>query len=197
MCVPSEKDLIRSVSVSWPPHDLVFAGLFPGLVPLFSDPFYLLITLKLDAPRAAQDVGAVIRMIPHEVERFVRIEPFFNCGFFPAVEPGVEVTGQEVRHLHNLAHGQTKDITYKQHTFCVSEVGTGWAWWLGGSFQTFYDGGFISKKCIMRDGRGIISLAFFALFLYHLFQFFELFFRNFAIFLQFLKFGLSTPTVGY
>ncbi len=97
LLVPAEEGLIGSVGVPRLPHDLGLAGLAPRLLP---QPPHVEVDIKPSAPSAAQDVSAVMRMIPHEVKRLFRLEPFANGGEFAIVESRVQIPRHVVSHLY-------------------------------------------------------------------------------------------------
>lgn len=52
-----------------------------------------------DAPRRAQDVDAVLRVVPHEVEGGVAGQPLAHGGQLARGEQAVQVAGEVVRNL--------------------------------------------------------------------------------------------------
>ena len=73
---------------------------------LCQDLFHLLAnvrTSEVDSPTSAEHRRSVLRMVPHEMERLVGLEPLIDSGDLTIARPAVKVPRQKVINLKHLS----------------------------------------------------------------------------------------------
>ena len=95
--VSLQEALVRSVGLPGCPEHGVVRGRPEGL-PHHGSRLGVL-RPQSDSPATAEDLNAVGRVVPHEVEVMLGVEPLSHGRLLPAVDPGVQVPGQEGVHL--------------------------------------------------------------------------------------------------
>ena len=116
-----EKSLIGTVIIPLGPDERILESPEPGFLPLLPDVW----PVQFAAPTAAQDCRAVVRVIPHEMEVLVRLEPLGDRGYFAVVQSAVEVTRDVCVNLLGQRHRHLKGIDC---LLAIVGMPAGWCW---------------------------------------------------------------------
>ena len=96
--VPVQKHLVFSSVISTTKKDRIYQGLCQDLFHLLAN----VRTSEVDSPTSAEHRCSVLRMVPHEMERLVGLEPLIDSRDLTIARPAVKVPRQKVINLKHL-----------------------------------------------------------------------------------------------